>query len=100
MSDQEPINVEVAYALPQRQKIYQLLVKPGTTALRAAEQPSVRQDFAGVNLASASMGIFGQGIKEPEKYVLKPGDRVEIYRPLIIDPKQARRKRAAKMKKT
>jgi len=90
------IEVEVAYALPQKQKIYALRVEKGTSALEAAKRTSVCQDFEGVDLDSAKMGIFGQTIKSPSGHPLKAGDRVEIYRPLIVDPKEVRRKRAAK----
>ena len=101
MSDIETIAVEVAYALPHKQKIYSLLVEPGTTALQAVKRSDVTRDFDGIDLASAKMGIFGQtlgvkGIKGPGEYILQPNDRVEIYRPLLADPKEIRRRRAAK----
>lgn len=96
MVDQEMIEVEVAYALPDKQKIYGLSVEKGTTALEAAKRSAVSRDFEGVDLDTAKMGIFGQSIKVPAKHVLQAGDRVEVYRPLIADPKAARRKRAEK----
>ena len=96
MSEPEMIEVEVAYALPHKQKIYALLVEKGTSALEAAKRTRVKSDFEGLDLDHAKMGIFGQSIKVPSEHLLKVGDRVEIYRPLIADPKEARRKRAAK----
>ncbi|MBX2808380.1 MAG: RnfH family protein [Cellvibrionaceae bacterium] len=96
MAEPKMIEVEVAYALPHRQKIYALLVEEGTTALQAVERSTLCADFAGVDLAAAKMGVFGQSIKVPAKHQLQAGDRVEVYRPLIADPKEARRKRAAK----
>lgn len=90
------IEVEVAYALPNKQKIYALNVEEGTTALMAAKQSPLIKDFDGVDLAVAKMGIFGQGIKKPAEHVLKAHDRVEVYRDLIADPKEIRRRRAAK----
>lgn len=96
MSDAEMIEVEVAYALPHKQKIYALLVEKGTTALEAAKRSAVVKDFADVDLDTAKMGIFGQTVKSPSDHTLRAGDRVEIYRPLIADPKEVRRKRAAK----
>ena len=96
MSDNEMIEVEVAYALPDKQKIYALLVENGTTALEAAKRSSVCKDFEGLDLDSVKMGIFGQAVKSPADHKLQAGDRVEIYRSLIADPKEARRKRAAK----
>ena len=96
MPETEMIEVEVAYALPDKQKIYTLLVEEGTTALEATKRTTVTKDFEGVDLDSAKMGIFGQNLKSPVNHQLQCGDRVEIYRPLIADPKEARRKRAAK----
>ncbi len=96
MSENEMIEVEVAYALPDKQKIYGLLVEKGTSALEAAEQSQVVKDFGEMDLSEAKMGVFGQNIKKPSEYILQAGERVEIYRPLIADPKAARRKRAEK----
>lgn len=90
------IQVEVAYALPQKQKIYALLIEKGTTALEAVKRTSIEKDFPSVDLDQAKMGIFGQIIKSPADHMLEENDRVEIYRPLIVDPKEVRRKRAAK----
>lgn len=103
MSDIEDIAVEVAYALPHKQKIVELLVPPGTTALQAAERSGLDREFPNLDCASAKMGIFGQtlgtkGLKKPSEHILQPGDRVEIYRPLTSDPKEVRRKRAEKAK--
>jgi putative ubiquitin-RnfH superfamily antitoxin RatB of RatAB toxin-antitoxin module len=85
------IQVEVAYALPQHAivKTFRLAV-PATVAdaLRsAASDPS----FAGIDIAQAAVGIFG-ALARPDQ-VLRPGDRVEIYRALAADPKDARRAR-------
>ena len=103
MSDIETIAIEVAYALPHRQKIYSLLVEPGTTALQAAKRSDVTKDFDGIDLETVKMGIFGQalgtkGTQGPSEYIVQPNDRVEIYRPLIADPKEMRKRRAAKKK--
>ena len=101
MSDIQDISVEVAYALPHKQKIVELLVTPGTTALQAAIKSGLEKEFPGLDVSKAKMGIFGQalgtkGLNPPAEHILQPGDRVEIYRPLVADPKEARRKRAAK----
>lgn len=98
------IVVEVAYALPQRQKIIAVSVTPGTTALEAVKLSGIEQEFPEIDIATAKMGIFGQalgtkGLGKPDKHELKAGDRVEIYRPLISDPKEARKRRAAKAAK-
>ncbi|WP_024461130.1 RnfH family protein [Marinimicrobium sp. LS-A18] len=101
MADGDLITVEVAYARPDQQKIIELLVEPGTTAYQAAERSGIVKMFPEIDLDSAKMGIFGQalgtkGLKPPREHELQPGDRVEIYRPLISDPKEVRRKRAQK----
>ena len=101
MSDTETIEVEIAYALPDKQKVIALLVEPGTTALQAAKRSGIESHFPGLDVESATLGVFGQtlgtkGLAAANQYRLQPGDRVEIYRPLQADPKDARRKRAAK----
>jgi len=97
MADFDLITVEVAYALPHKQKIISLLVAPGTTALQAVESSGIVEFFPEIDVAGASLGIFGESLgSKSTSYVLHEGDRVEIYRPLAVDPKDARRKRAAK----
>ena len=99
----ESIRVEVAYALPRRQRLVELRVAPGTSALDAVLKSGILQEYPDIDLATASMGIFakpldGKTLPLPKDYCLKPRDRVEIYRPLLIDPKEARLARAAKVK--
>lgn len=101
MTDIETITVEVAYALPDKQKIVELLVEPGTTALQAVERSKIVSIFPEIDIATAKMGLFGQslgtkGLKKANEYILQAGDRIEIYRPLLADPKEVRRRRAAK----
>lgn len=101
MADFDLITVEVAYALPHTQKILSVLVAPGTTALQAVEHSGILKHFPEIDIANAKMGIFGhslgtKGLDTAAAHVLHEGDRVEIYRPLISDPKDARRKRAEK----
>ncbi|HEB28083.1 MAG TPA: RnfH family protein [Porticoccus sp.] len=101
MTDAELITVEVAYALPHRQQLIELQVPQGTTAFEAVQQSGIVAQFPEIDLESAKMGIFGQalgtkGLKLPKEHVLAMKDRVEIYRPLIVDPKEVRRLRAEK----
>ncbi|HEY8939591.1 MAG TPA: RnfH family protein [Cellvibrio sp.] len=101
MADFDLIRVEVAYALPHKQKIIALLVEPGTTALEAVKRSRITEHFPDLDINNAKMGIFGQslgtkGLDSADKHVLHSGDRVEIYRPLAADPKETRRKRAGK----
>ncbi|AMX01785.1 RnfH family protein [Microbulbifer thermotolerans] len=104
MTDIKTIAVEVVYALPHEQRLTRLLVPPGTTALDALVRSGIPEEFPEVDPATAKMGIFGQtlgtkGLAPADQYVLQPGDRVEIYRPLIADPKEARKQRAEKAKR-
>lgn len=103
MANDAAITVEVAYATPQRQRIIEVTVLPGTSALDAVLQSGIAREFPEIKPGTASMGIFskpldGKALPLPQEYQLKARDRVEIYRPLLIDPKDARLARAAKVK--
>ena len=87
------IQVEVVQALPEGTRSVQLTLPPGSTAGAALERAAQSVEFAPLNLASATVGIFGRVVSREQP--LKSGDRLEIYRPLAADPKTARRKRAA-----
>jgi len=91
------INVEVAYATLPKQVIRAVNVDEGTTLGAAIVQSGIMMDFPDLELEEAKVGIFGKAASMVT--VLKDGDRVEIYRPLIADPKEVRRKRAAEGKK-
>jgi len=95
----ESINVEVAYATPKKQIIRAVNVDAGTTLGAAIVQSGIMMDFLDLELEleEAKVGIFGKAAAMTT--VLSDGDRVEIYRPLIADPKEVRRKRAAEGKK-
>ncbi|UZE96835.1 RnfH family protein [Alkalimarinus alittae] len=90
------IKVEVAYATPDAQKIIVVEVPEGTTMYDAVVQSGIVGAFPQINIDTDKMGIFGKAVKNSKDHQLIEGDRVEIYRPLIIDPKQARLNRAAK----
>lgn len=90
------INIEVAFARPDKQKIVPLQVEEGTTALKAVQMSGITAIFPEIVPEQDNMGIFGKIIKNPSAHELRQGDRVEIYRPLQIDPKQARLNRAKK----
>jgi hypothetical protein len=102
-NDEELISVEVAYAAPEKQLILQIDVAVGTTAYEAAGLSGIVNEFETIDLNKDAMGIFskvldGKNMPRPKEYILKARDRVEIYRPLTIDPKQARLARAEKTK--
>jgi len=90
------ILVEIAYALPEKQKIIPLKVVDGTTAEQAIRASHILEQFTDINLEQAKVGIFGKLCKLDT--VLRDRDRVEIYRSLIADPKAVRRQRAAEGK--
>lgn len=92
------IAVEIAYALPQKQKIVSLVVPEGTTVLEAARLSRIDEHFPGLDIEHSAMGVFGKTVPKPEQRELKAGERVEIYRALIADPKEVRKQRAAKAK--
>jgi putative ubiquitin-RnfH superfamily antitoxin RatB of RatAB toxin-antitoxin module len=85
------IDVEVAHALPERQKVVRLRVPAGTTAREAALRSGLDQFFPGLDLHKGPIGVFGEVVRDDQ--VLAPGDRVELYRRLPIDPREARRAR-------
>jgi uncharacterized protein len=89
----ETIIVEVAYARPERQLVLKVEVPPGTTAIEAARLSGIEEQFPEINLATNRLGVFGKLCK-PDR-LLDAGDRVEIYRPLLADPRAARRELAA-----
>lgn len=86
------MRVEVAYARPDDQRLIALEVAPGTTAADAVRASGLPAELPETDPATAPLGIFSQPCA-PD-CVLRPGDRVEIYRPLRVDPKEARRLRA------
>ena len=90
------ITVEVAHARPEKQKLIRLSVPEGTTMLEAARRSGIVEHFPDLELEKAAMGIFGTPEPAPAERELADGDRVEIYRPLEIDPREARRARAAR----
>ena len=98
MSSEGTINVEVTYALPERQLILAVNVDAGATVGEAIKHSGIIAKFSEVDLESSKVGIFGKAVTL--QTVLREGDRIEIYRPLIADPKEVRRKRAAEGKVT
>lgn len=86
------IRVEVVYALAGQQEIIPLTVPEGTCVLDAIEQSGVLEKYPEIDLKKNKLGIFAK-LSKPDA-VLRDRDRVEIYRPLIADPKQVRKQRA------
>jgi putative ubiquitin-RnfH superfamily antitoxin RatB of RatAB toxin-antitoxin module len=88
--------VEVAYALEKKQTLLELEVSEGTTLKQAVELSGIIDTYPQIDLTKDKTGIFGKIAKLDT--ILREKDRVEIYRPLIADPKQVRKERAAKGK--
>ncbi|QJD28546.1 RnfH family protein [Methylococcus geothermalis] len=93
-SPAERIQIEVAYARPDIQVIVPLNVAEGARAAEAIEASGLLDKFPEIDLATNKIGIFGKACSADQP--LKQGDRVEIYRPLVADPKESRRQRAIK----
>lgn len=89
----EQIAVEVVYALPDSQILECLDVPEGTTVSQAIALSKIILQFPEIDLTKNKLGIFGK-LTKPDT-MLRHQDRIEIYRPLIIEPKDARRRRAA-----
>jgi putative ubiquitin-RnfH superfamily antitoxin RatB of RatAB toxin-antitoxin module len=90
------IHVEIVYALAQRQKVVPMNVPDGTTIKEAIERSGLLAEFPEIDLTKNKLGIWNK-LAKPDA-VLRDKDRVEIYRPLIADPKEVRRQRAAEGK--
>ncbi|WP_273283781.1 MULTISPECIES: RnfH family protein [Reinekea] len=92
------IEIEVAYATPEQQLVLALSVPEHTDLRSAVLLSGIAKTFPGLNVSIAPLGLFGRKVAQPEAQLVAAGDRIEIYRPLTIDPKQARLNRAAKTK--
>lgn len=86
------IAVEVAFALPERQALLEVLLPAGASVADAIEASGIRDEFPEVSLDELEAGVWGRVVTRAT--LLKPGDRVELYRALEIDPKEARRQLA------
>jgi putative ubiquitin-RnfH superfamily antitoxin RatB of RatAB toxin-antitoxin module len=88
------LHVEIVYALAQRSVSKALLLPPGASIADALRMVEADEDLRALDLAHAAVGIFGKVASREQR--LKDGDRIEIYRPLLEEPKLARRKRASR----
>ncbi|MGE7960527.1 RnfH family protein [Pseudomonas sp. NPDC089530] len=90
------IEIEVVYAAVDRQVLLSVAVPPDTTIREAVKCSAMGVQFPELDLDSCPLGIFGKAVAKPEVQLVRAGDRIEIYRPLLADPKEVRRLRAAK----
>ena len=93
-TEQKTIHIEVVFAMPDQQELLALDVAEGTTIAQAINLSGIAELFDGIELNSNQVGIFSQ--KATMDQVLRDGDRVELYRPLLADPMESRRRRALK----
>jgi uncharacterized protein len=89
----EPVHVEVVYPLPQEQEIFSVQLPAGATVRQAIEASGILKKYPEIDFANNKLGVFAKLVKPDTP--LRDRDRVEIYRPLIADPKEVRKQRAA-----
>jgi putative ubiquitin-RnfH superfamily antitoxin RatB of RatAB toxin-antitoxin module len=90
------IEIEVVYAAVDRQVLRSFNVNEGATVRAAVLASGIASEFPELSLAECPLGIFGKVVADPDSRVIQAGERIEIYRPLLADPKEVRRLRAAK----
>lgn len=91
------ITIEIVYALPNKQTVLTLQIEPNTTVQQAIQRSEILKKYPEIDLESTNkVGIYGKQVKLDT--ILRHRDRIEIYRPLIADPKEIRRKRATESK--
>ena len=90
------VEIEVVYAAVDRQALLAVTMPVGTSLRAAVLASGIAAQFPELVLADCPLGIFGKVVADADVRVVQPGDRIEIYRPLLADPKEVRRLRAAK----
>jgi len=86
----------VVYAGVNRQVLRRIAVEDGTSVRAAVMASGIAAEFPELDLTTSPVGIFGRVVADPDRQLVQPDDRLEIYRPLLADPKETRRLRAAK----
>ncbi|SFM86552.1 hypothetical protein SAMN05216516_10137 [Izhakiella capsodis] len=86
------IAVEVVYALPEKQYLYTVKVEQGATVAEAIQHSGILELRPEIDINQTKVGVFSRPVKLTD--TVDAGDRVEIYRPLLADPKELRRQRA------
>ncbi|MEZ8825844.1 RnfH family protein [Vibrio sp. 10N.261.55.A7] len=95
--ESEMIHVEVVYALPDEQRVFTLVVNKSMTVEEIIAQSGVLKLYPDIDLDKNKVGVFSRNVKLDA--TVHDKDRIEIYRPLLADPKEIRRKRAEQAKK-
>ncbi len=91
------MQVEVVYATAEQQWLLVVEVAPGTTLREAVRLSGIAEQVPGLDVEACPLGIFGKVVNEAAKQAVEEGDRIELYRPLLVDPKEVRKQRAAKV---
>jgi len=94
--DENKLQIEVSYGLPHKQKLLSLLVKNGITIEQAIVESGIISFFPEIDLAVNKVGVWNKAVKLND--LVQDLDRIEVYRPLIADPKEVRKRRAEKAK--
>ena len=92
MAASDSINIEVVFALPDRQELVSLSINHACTVREAILKSGIADEFPDQDIISCSVGIWGRAAQEDQ--LLRDGDRIEIYRSLLIEPRSARRQLA------
>ncbi|WP_413113953.1 RnfH family protein [Thaumasiovibrio sp. DFM-14] len=98
MNSEEMIHVEVVYALPDVQRVIKVAAKPDSSVEQIIRQSGILVMYPEIDLAKNKIGIYSRNVKLDA--TVREGDRIEVYRPLIADPREIRRQRAEKAKLT
>ncbi len=99
MGSESFVHIEVAYATSEKQMIIPMKVPKGTTVLQAIDFSLIYQHFPEIIPEDMTVGVFGHKISDPAHHIVQDKDRIEIYRPLIANPMEIRRRRAEKLAK-
>ncbi|MGC7841221.1 RnfH family protein [Pseudomonas wayambapalatensis] len=94
----ETLGIEVAYATAERQWLLACRVPHGVTLREALRLSGIAALVPGLDIEGCPVGVFGKVVAEPHQRQVEEGERLEIYRPLLVDPKAMRRQRAEKAK--
>ena len=93
----DDLHIEIAYATPGQQMILECVINADVSPRDAVMQSNIETFFPEIDKQNCDLGIFGKAIRNDHK--LQNGDRIEIYRPLLADPKEVRKRRAAEGKR-
>ncbi|MBM3114011.1 RnfH family protein [Pseudomonas sp. P66] len=97
VSEPSNLQVEVVYATAEQQWLLTVDVAPGTTLREAVRLSGVAEQVPGLDINACPLGIFGKVVRDADQQAVVAGDRIELYRPLLIDPKEVRKQRADKV---